>query len=149
MPTFTPTSGFTGTAYINGAATSGGGIGSGTELPVVGWDVNPSATVLRYMNSLTGNHPAKATTFSDCDFSIEIDWDATNQPFSTAAPALAINVTTVLTNVHLTHKTGQDWFFPSAIVIGAPQTLRREGKIVTRLQCTSNGAWTAPGGTSF
>lgn len=141
MP-FTPTSGFTGTATI----------GSGpTELPVVGWGVTPTATILRYFNSLTGKHPAKAATFSDLDFFIDIDWDDSNQPFSTSPLGIVPSTALTAVKLRLDGPSGSKyWDIGNAIVVGTPQTLQRDGKIVTRLNCTASGAtWTAPGGTAF
>lgn len=141
---FTPRSGFTGTAVI----TSPGA--SAVELPIVGWTVGASIEVLSYKNSLTGNHSSKATTYSDSTFSLNYDWDDSNQPF--ASGTLNIVPGTVLTNVKLlldgTAGT-RFWNYPSAIVTGTPQSVVREGKITGSIQCVANGQWAAPGGTLF
>lgn len=139
---FTPTSGFTGTATI----------GSGpTELPVVGWGVNASATILKYFNSLTGKHPAKAATFSDLDFFIDVDFDASNQPFSTSPLGIVPGLQLTLVKLRIDGPAGSSfWDIGNSLVQGIGNGLTREGKISTRLNCTANGAtWTAPGGSAF
>lgn len=136
MPSYTPRSGFTGTATING-----------TELPVTDWSVSPSATILQFMNSLTGKHARKSATFEDASFSISFDWDDSNNPF---ASPLTITQGATITNVKLLldGPTGAlYWSFPSAIVSGTPQSLQRAGKITTTLNCTADGTFAAPGGT--
>jgi hypothetical protein len=141
---FSPRSGFTGTAIL----TSPGA--SAQELPIVGWNVTASVEVLRYKNSLTGNHPAKATTFSDATFSINIDYDDANQPFSSAGLNLVPGATLTNVKLLLDGSAGTKyWSFPTAFVVGTPQSMVREGKITTSLQCEPTGQWAAPAGVLF
>ena len=132
-------SGITASATING-----------TELPVTGWSVSPSAVILRYVNSKTGLHPVKQSTIVDATFSLQIDYDPTNQPFATP---LAIVPGSLLTAVKLYLDFGAGnanfWNFPQAIVAGTPQSVTREGKTVTVINCEASGQLAAPGGSLF
>lgn len=128
--------GLTATATING-----------TELAVTGWSVNDSAVILRYVNSKTGIHPVKESTIEDATFSITVDFDPSLQPF--AAP-LNIRAGTVLTAVKLflDGPTGTTyWSFPSAIVASVGNSVVREGKVSTVLNCEASGQLAAPGGS--
>lgn len=133
---YNPRSGISGTATVNG-----------TELPITDWSVNPSATILQFVNSLTGKHAKKASTFEDATFSFSFDWDDSNNPF--AAPLTIVQGSTI-TNVKLLLDGPSGslyWNFPSAIVVSTPQSMQRAGKITTSVNCTADGTFAAPGGT--
>lgn len=130
-------SGIGGTATING-----------TELPVTGWDVDPSIEIVNFRNSKTDEFSVKEGTFKDATFTIRFDWDFDDNPF--AAP-IDVDLGTVLTNVRLWLRgggaggTGNYWHFPLAIATGTPQSLETEGKITTSINATNSGAFGRPG----
>lgn len=123
-------------------------IASGTstvELPITNWNVDPTTEIVNFRNSKTGNYSVKESTFKDCTFSVAFDHDFDENPF--AAP-LSLDPGDELTNVKLFLNGGTSgtsfWLFPSAIVVGTPQTLEIEGKINTTINAEANGAWTKP-----
>ena len=127
--------GITATATLNG-----------TELSVTGWSVTPNATILEFINSKTGLHPVLMSTIMRLRFTLGFDYDTNNQPF--AAP-LSIVVGSTLTNVKLfLDGTGGSnfWNIPSALVASTPQSVAREGKIHTSIECAASGQFAAPAG---
>jgi hypothetical protein len=126
--------------------TPAGGGTSVVELPITNWSVDPKTEMVNFRNSKTGNYSKKEATFKDCDFTIGLDYDFDGSVF--AAP-ISLNEGDVLTGVHLylgpTGTTSTSfWLFPSAIVLGTPQTLEVDGKIGTTINCTADGTWTPP-----
>lgn len=128
-------SGINATATING-----------TEPPVTGWSLNDSAVILRFVNSKTGKHPAKQSTIEDGTFSITVDFDPTNQPF---ASPLALRAGMSVTNVklYLDGTSGSNFHsFPSAIISSIGQSVVREGKVSTTINCEADGQFQLAGG---
>src|SRR5690242_9841121 len=71
-------------AGINGTVSVGGtGTGSSMtkQLPITQWAVNPTAEIVRFINSLTGKHAQKQSTFLDATGNFTMDVDPANQPF--------------------------------------------------------------------
>lgn len=124
----------------NGAATI-----NGTALDLVRWSVNPTATVVAFINSLTGKHPARLPTFDDGGrFTVVVDFNQTTYPFS---GSFSIRPGSILTNVLLYINLGANlkWQFPSAIVEGTPEELELAGKVMTSIVCLADGPYAPPG----
>lgn len=131
-------------SYLSGI--QGTGTINGTELPVTGWDVTPSATILEFINSKTGLHPVVQSTILRARFAIEFDFDPANQPF-TSPLSIVVGSTLTSVNLYIDGTGGSNfWNFPSALVATTPQQLRREGKVVTRIECVASGQFKAPNG---
>lgn len=123
---------------------------NGTELALTRWSVNPSATIVAFMNSKTGKFAKKQSTFEDCDFSFSIDYDDAANAFAaplTLAPGQTITqVKLFLDNTAVgLPPNGEYWHFPSAIIQRTPQTLEVVGRIETTIDCTSDGTYGTPG----
>lgn len=116
----------------------------GTELPTTEWSVDPSVEIVRFLNSKTDDYAIKKPTFKDCTFTITIDWDFDSNPFQTPT---TLNIGTELTNVrlYLNGVASEYWHFPTAIVVGTPQSTSTEGKIVTTINCENSGEFGIPG----
>lgn len=124
--------GNTGTATFNGV-----------EVPVTGWNVNPSVDVVRFANSKTSGFRKKQTTYKDATFSVDMDYDFDSSPFA-VSPGLTLGA--VLTNVKLflNGTSGKFWNFPSAICVSTPQRLDNEGKITTSANFEADGTFSPP-----
>lgn len=128
-----------------GTATIANGTNT-VELPVTGWNVDPTTEIQRFRNSKTGNYSVKENTFKDCTFSIRTDLDFDGSIFLTAG--LNIQPGDLLTNVKLFLNGGSSgtgfWLFSSAIVVGTPQSLEVDGRIETTINGEASGSWTKP-----
>lgn len=139
MPTPTYETGFGGDATISGKLFS-----------VISWSLQNPATALEYMNSKVGNHPITLTTYTRANVTIEVDYSQSDQPFLSSQGALIPG--TAVTNVVLlcSQTSGDCWTISSMVLVSAPQSLQRAGKITTSLQLQiSGGSITAPGGSSY
>lgn len=125
---------------------------NGTELPIVGWDNNPTAAIVTFINSKSGGHPVRLPTFTDGGaFTIDIDFDDANNAW--AAP-ISLYPGLILTNVRLYVIGGPSasggltptyWQYPEAIVTGNPTRVEVAGKIVSRILCIASGPFAPPG----
>lgn len=133
---------------INGTATV-----NGTEPSVIGWDAEPTVEEQNFRNSKTGKFTYKEMTFYDMKGSLKLEEDFDNSIFS--AP-LTLGVGQVITNLKLYLNVGKVagsivtpgpfWLIPSANVIGTPQSLEVDGKIVTTINWSGVGTFTYPNG---
>lgn len=140
--TFVPVTGFGGDATIGTGST-----GSYT-FPVIGWSLRNPATILSYYNSKSGNHPERASTYTDAMVTIEIDFQLSDQPFQTAVNILPGDK---ITNVNLiiSADSGDAWTITQMIVSDMPQSLQRAGKVVTSINAQIRGGTiTAPGNST-
>lgn len=120
-----------------------------SELPITGWEVQPTAELQQFKNSKSGGYVLREATFQDCSVMVLMDYDFANSPFSMP---YAIAVGTTLTNVNLFLNQsvsgamdGSHWTFTSLIVDSTPQQLVVDGKITTKVMCKGNGSFTYPG----
>jgi hypothetical protein len=131
-------SGKTGTGTVNGV-----------EVALTDWAVDPSATIVQFINSKTGNYPKREATFRDLtgNFGIDVDFDS-----NIFATPISILPGTTVTNIKLilTGGTGGTlyWSIASAVIQGTPQSLSVDGKIITRVNFATDGPVTAPGGAT-
>jgi hypothetical protein len=121
------------------------GVGN-TELPILQFGVTPSVDHAEFRNSKTGNFTVvDPTFFPPCQVEIVLDWDLDANPFATP-PNLTAGATISNTNLYPNggtagSPTGDHWIFSSLLVKGTPQECVVDGKIGTRIQCISSGAW--------
>lgn len=118
--------------------------------PVISWSLQNPATALEYTNSKVGNHPVTLTTFTRANVTIEIDYSQADQPFQSSQGALVPG--TPVVNVYLQNSpTPNDgWLITSMVVVNAPQSMQRAGKISTSLSLQINsGTITPPLGVAY
>jgi len=140
---YTPTTGFAGNVTVTDTSASN------ITFPVVRWSLQNPATILTYTNSLCGNHPVRAATFTDFRVTIEIDYDQAHQPFQTS---VGIIPSTQLTNVNLvvSNASNDGWTITSMIVSDMPHTVERAGKVMLSINAQiSGGTVTPPNGTAY
>lgn len=157
---------------INGAVSlNGTGSPLSKQLPVTRWNVNPTAEIVRFINSLTGKHPVKQATFLDATGTIDIDVDPSTtagaggeQPFAATAPAAfkpgdTISNLWLMLDITIAAPVGQTssgtvnpslgWTFPSAIIVGMPMELVIAGKATLRINFEASGKFSPPGGAEY
>lgn len=118
-----------GTATINGV-----------ELAVMSWNVAPVVELARFRNSKTAGFTKKEATWKDATFTITVEYDFLANPFAVLPAA------TTVTNVklYLRGTSGPYWLFPSAIVVGDPQSVDVDGKIGTSFSLEADGTFARP-----
>jgi hypothetical protein len=122
-------------------------IGS-NELAITKWSINPKADIVKLKNSKSGQYPAYLPTFSECQCTIDLDWDSANNPFQSpfgvSAGAVLSNVSLYLAQPTKDSMSGPAWTATSFTVESTPQSLDIDGKIVTRITGYMWGTVTAP-----
>jgi hypothetical protein len=130
--------GITGTAVVNS-----------NDFSVVGWRLRNPGTILMFINSKTGLHPARQATITDLTFEIDFDFDPSMQPLSTSyniIPGYAITSADLFIN----QSTPLGWHVSSGLVTEILQSSVRAGKVVSSFLCAINGGLiTPPGGTAY
>lgn len=152
--------GINGTVSVNG---TGSGAGLTKQLPITRWGVNPTAEIVRFINSLTGKHAVKQATFLDCTGNFDLDVDPTNQPLA-GGSAVSFKPGDTISNLWLildltSANTGSassgtvapnlGWTFPSAIIPGMPAELVIAGKATLRANFEASGKFSPPGGAEY
>lgn len=153
-------------AGINGTVSVGGtgsGAGLTKQLPITRWAVNPTAEIVRFINSLTGKHAVKQSTFLDATGNFDMDVDPANQPFLSNL-TYAFKPGDTVTNLYLildltaanTGASGSDtvapnlgWAFPQAIIPSMPTELVIAGKASIRANFEASGKFIPPGGAEY
>lgn len=137
MPDTSFVTGFGGDVTIS-EATAG--------LPVVQWSGQFPATIQRYVNSKSGNHPVRASTVTDATCTVTIDWNEADQPFLPSQGTLVAG--TIISSIFLkiSAASNDGWALTRMIVMDTPQDVVIDGKVMTRLSLgISGGTITPPG----
>jgi hypothetical protein len=125
---------------------------NGKLFPVISWSGSFPADVLTFKNSKCGNHPVRASSYTDAMVTVNIDYNQTDQPFLVSQGYLISGV--FVTNVYLKlSATSYDgWNISNMIIADTPQSLEVAGKIATSLSLKISGGTITPpgagGGTS-
>lgn len=122
----------------NGSATVGA-----IALPLVAWQVRPTAKVVEFRNSKTGQFIRRASAFKDAAVVLDIDYDFDANPFAT--PGLVAGATLAQVKLFVNGVAGDYWHFPSLVVDGSPQALDVRGRFITRVTCKVDGPFGYPG----
>lgn len=128
--------GYNGTATINGV-----------EVPIMGWSLRRTATVVDFKNSRTGVFPARDTTFQDisADLTLDRDFGSGNNPNSLFQQGQTIT-NVILYEKQTAHQAlnGPTHIISSMVVPAAPVSLNVNGKIVYSMTALITGTYTPP-----
>lgn len=112
------------------------------ELPVVEWNLESTAEVVEFINSLTGHFVVNAATYIRARFTIVVDVNPALDCFSLAVGAFVgetIGPVTLWRQKNAGTPTG--WYFTTACIESMGERMQRGGKIVQTLNCRGNGAF--------
>jgi hypothetical protein len=112
-----------------------------TGLPLLHWQVQPTAELIEFRNSKSGATPIRDSSFTDAIVSFQIDFDFDANPYA----SITAGATLSSVKLYLLGPAGDYWDLPSLVIEGCPQQLDVNGQIVTRVNCRIDGPFGYPG----